>query len=293
MKAETAVIPVAGWNIHTEHYRSPQADRTFLLVNGSLSTTASFAQTVRYLYPRFNVVLYDAPYAGRSKAYNVSGVCLGKEREADILLGLIERFSADYLMAFSWGGIAALMALTRRPPTVEKAVIASFAPTFNEAMLDYLRRGLEHLRRADRERVAGLVNATIGQHLPALYKRYNRRHIVGLDLHEYVQMHAHIRQMLDLEARDYCRDFATIDIPLLFVNGERDAYTPPADARRFAALIEDSRFATIANAGHFLDMEHKRACEATRDAILGFLRPAATKPGPLQPLRPTMQALAG
>ncbi|TRX75907.1 alpha/beta fold hydrolase [Pseudomonas mangiferae] len=275
MKPETAVIAVAGWNIHTEHYRSPQADKTLLLVNGSLATTASFAQTLRYLYPRFNVVLYDAPYAGRSKACNVSGVCLGKEREADILAGLIDHVRADHLMAFSWGGIAALMALARRPRTVTRAVIASFAPTFNDAMLDYLTRGLEHLRQGDRERVAGLVNATIGQHLSALYKRHNHRHIASLDLHEYRQMHAHIQQMLDLESRDYCDAFTAIDIPLLFVNGERDAYTPPADARRFAAYIDDSHFATIDNAGHFLDMEHKRAWEATRDAVLGFLDTSA------------------
>ena len=67
MRPETAIIEIHGqYRIHTEFYGNPAAQQTIILVNGSLSTTASFAQTVKYLQPHYNVVLYDQPYAGQS-----------------------------------------------------------------------------------------------------------------------------------------------------------------------------------------------------------------------------------
>ena len=55
MKAETAVLDIQGqYRVYTEFYRADCAERTIILVNGSLSTTASFAQTLRYLHPHFN-----------------------------------------------------------------------------------------------------------------------------------------------------------------------------------------------------------------------------------------------
>jgi pimeloyl-ACP methyl ester carboxylesterase len=71
-----------------------------------LATTASFAQTVRNLHPQFNVVLYDQPYAGKSKPHNRQERLITKETEAHILLELIEHFHADHVMSFSWGGAA-------------------------------------------------------------------------------------------------------------------------------------------------------------------------------------------
>ena len=71
MRPEIAVLDIQGqYRVYTEFYRADAADKTIILVNGSLATTASFAQTVKNLHPQFNVVLYDQPYAGRSKAHN-------------------------------------------------------------------------------------------------------------------------------------------------------------------------------------------------------------------------------
>ena len=61
-----------------------------LLVLLALATTAAFAQTVRYLQPHFNVVLFDEPYAGQSKQYNSNRRPITKEQEASILLELID-----------------------------------------------------------------------------------------------------------------------------------------------------------------------------------------------------------
>lgn len=104
MRPQTQVVTIdRKYKVHTEFYGNPQASRTIILVNGSLATTASFAQTVKYLQPQFNVVLYDQPYAGRSKPHNDHSRPITKETEAEILLELIEHYQADYLSSFSWG----------------------------------------------------------------------------------------------------------------------------------------------------------------------------------------------
>ncbi|UTW07008.1 alpha/beta fold hydrolase [Pseudomonas benzenivorans] len=280
MKPAIAVVDVQGnFKVHTEFYASPTARKTIILVNGSLATTAAFAQTLKYLHPQFNVVLYDQPYAGQSKAHNSNVRPITKEDEAYILLELIERFKVDYLQSFSWGGVPAMMALSQRPARLEKAVITSFSPLLNAPMLDYLQKGLISLQAVDGVGLGHLVNNTIGKHLPSLFKRFNHRHISSLDEHEYRQMYAHVNQVVHLENHCQMECLAAIDIPLLFVNGEHDEYTSPQDVRLFAEHLDDCQFATVDNAGHFLDMEHKTAWTQTRDVLLGFLQgPALREP---------------
>lgn len=273
MRPETAVVEIQQHRVHTEFHANREARQTIILVNGSLATTASFAQTVKYLQPHFNVVCYDQPYAGQSKAHNDCREFITKEYEAQLLLGLIEHYRADVVMSFSWGGVATLLALAERPARIQKAVINSFSPLLNASMLDYLHRGLDYLSACDRTNVGNLVNDTIGQYLPQLFKRYNFRHVSGLDEHEYQQMHFHICQVLKLSADSYMEKFAAIDIPLLFMNGELDIYTTPAEAKLFQQLIRDCEFRTIRNAGHFIDVEHKKAWQETQDALLTFLQP--------------------
>ncbi|PZW49221.1 alpha/beta fold hydrolase [Pseudomonas sp. URMO17WK12:I2] len=273
MKPAIAVIDVhRTYKVHTEFHATPSAQKTIILVNGSLATTASFAQTVKYLGTQFNVVLFDQPYAGQSRAHNRNDHCITKEDEAAILLELIDHYRAQYLMSFSWGGIASMLALSKRPPTLEKAIFASFSPILNEPMLDYLNRALVCLSREDGDQVGHLINTTIGKHLPSLFKRYNHKHTSRLSAHEYRQMNAHVQQVLRMQAHCHLDRLGGIDIPLLFINGELDEYTSVADARLMARYINDCHFATVSNAGHFIDMEHKSAWLQTQNALLAFLQ---------------------
>ncbi|WP_300634273.1 alpha/beta hydrolase [Pseudomonas sp.] len=273
MRPEIAVLDMQSqYRVYTEFHRADAAEKTIILVNGSMATTASFAQTVKSLYPQFNVVLYDLPYAGRSKIHNRHEQMLTKEVEGQILLELIERFAADHVLSFSWGGIAALLALAQRPKRIEKAVISSFSPVINTPMRDYLERGVDYLGNLDRDRVGHLVNTTLGKHLPSLFKRFNYKHVSSLAEHEYGQMHFHISQVLGSDRLCYLNAARQIDIPVLFLNGEWDEYTSAEDARLFGQHITDSSFSTVQATGHFLDMEHKAACRDSREAVVGFLK---------------------
>lgn len=275
MRPEIAVLDIQGqYRVYTEFYRADAAEKTIILVNGSMATTASFAQTVKNLHPQFNVVLYDQPYAGKSKAHNLHEKMLTKEVEGQILLELIDHFAAEHVMSFSWGGAATMIALAQRPRRIEKAVISSFSPVVNEHMRDYLERGVDYLGKLDRDRVGHLVNNTIGKHLPSLFKRFNYRHVSTLAEHEYGQMHFHISHVLNSDRLCYLKAAKQIDVPVLFMNGEWDEYTAASDAHLFAGHVQHSTFSTLRATGHFLDMEHKAACRDSRHALIGFLKPA-------------------
>ncbi|MFJ2363921.1 alpha/beta fold hydrolase [Pseudomonas sp. NPDC087697] len=275
MRPEIAVLDIQGqYRVYTEFYRADAAEKTIILVNGSMATTASFAQTVKNLHPQFNVVLYDQPYAGKSKAHNRHEKMLTKEVEGLILLELIDHFAAEHVLSFSWGGAATLVALAHRPRRIEKAVISSFSPEINEHMRDYLERGVNYLGSRDGDRVGTLVNSTIGKHLPTLFKRFNYRHVSSLAEHEYGQMHFHISDLLNSDRQCFLSAAEKIDVPVLFMNGEWDEYTAVDGARLFANHVQHATFSTLQATGHFLDMEHKAACRDSRNALLGFLKPA-------------------
>ena len=279
LKPEIAVLDIQGqYRIHTELYRCDNAEHTIILVNGSMATTASFAHTLKNLHPYLNVVLYDQPYAGKSKPHNPHQKMLTRELEAHVLLELIEHFDAQYLLSFSWGGTAALTALAATPRRIEKAVISSFSPLINAAMRDYLERGRHCLAARNRTQVGHLVNDTLGKHLPSLFKRFNFRHVSSLAEHEYAQMHFHIDQVLNNDQQGFLSATQGIDIPVLFINGQWDEYTVASDARHFARTIANSQFVSLENTGHFLDMEHKTASHISKNALLDFLQPT-----PLQP----------
>ncbi len=272
MKPEHEMVETLGlFRIHTHYYASPAPQGTVILVNGSLATMAAFAQTVRFLQPHFNVVLFDEPYSGESKAYNANQRPITKEQEAGILLELIAHFQADHLLSFSWGGASALLALSQRPPTIRKAILTAFSPLINSAMRGYLESGIDLLMNYERRKLALLMNETIGEHLPSLAKRYNFRHIISLADHEYQQMAFHISQLLTQDNHCYLMDSANIEVPLLFINGDLDRYTSPQDAHHFGRYIRDCSYATVSGAGHFLDMENKDAWQQTSNAVLGFL----------------------
>jgi pimeloyl-ACP methyl ester carboxylesterase len=275
MRPEIAVLDIQGqYRVYTEFYRADAAEKTIILVNGSMATTASFAQTVKNLHPQFNVVCYDQPYAGRSKAHNLHEKLLTKEVEGQILLELIDHFGAEHVLSFSWGGAATLVALSHQPRRIEKAVISSFSPVINAHMLDYLERGVDYLGQRDGDRVGHLVNSTIGKHLPSLFKRFNYRHVSSLAEHEYGQMHFHISDVLHSDRQCYLNAAKKINVPVLFLNGEWDEYTAAEDARIFGNHVAHSTFTTLQATGHFLDMEHKAACRDSQNALLSFLRPS-------------------
>jgi rhamnosyltransferase subunit A len=113
MPVQTAIVRLANsLHVHVERHIFHSDRDSVILINGALATTASFGQTIRYMSERYNVLCFDLPYAGRSRPHNKRSFLLNIDDEVDNLLELICRFKPGYLCSASWGGMAAMLALS-------------------------------------------------------------------------------------------------------------------------------------------------------------------------------------
>ncbi|WP_186202824.1 alpha/beta fold hydrolase [Burkholderia gladioli] len=290
MAIEKLVVPLPnGLKVYVEHHVFDPSYPTVILINGALATTASFGQTVRYLGERLNSICFDLPYAGQSRQHNTSKFVLTKDDEVEILLHLCERFSPSYLLSVSWGGVASLFALARGCPSVQRAVIASFSPFLNDAMIDYVTRARDHIAAGENLHAAQLLNDTVGRYLPRIMKLYNYRYLTKLPRDEQDQVAFHVNQILEMQPEKYLDEFTRIGCGVKFINGELDEYTTPAEVRRLGAYVRRAEFETIPKAGHFLDLEGRQQQESVRRAILGYFceeRGVTAKDGAFESLSP-------
>jgi rhamnosyltransferase subunit A len=272
MKTDAGITTVFGkYSIYFEYHRKDGAAKTVIMVNGALATTTSFSQTIRNLKDHFNIVLFDLPFAGRSRAHNTTNGILTKDDEVEILLHLIERFNVNYLVSASWGGVSSLLALAKRPASIEKAVILSFSPVINEPMYNYMADARRFLVERDISGAAQLLNSTVGKYLPRLLKAHNYQYLLSMVEGNEQQIMFHIDQIFELDQSQYVDIFTAIEVPVLFINGALDEYTTTQDVRSLAQYLRYSQFAVIPEAGHFLDLESTQARRAAGDFQKSFL----------------------
>lgn len=271
MPLETLVVTLPnGLKVYVEkHISNPEFD-SVILVNGALATTASFGQTIKYLGERYNSICFDLPYAGRSKSHNTREFVLTKEDEVEILLHLIDRFKPKFLLSVSWGGVASLLALSRTHTSVRRAAIGSFSPFLNAAMIDYVTRARDHIAAGENLKAAQLLNDTVGKYLPRMMKMYNYRYLSTLPVDEQHQVAFHVDQILAIRPDQYLSEFRNIGCGINFINGELDEYTTPEEVRSLGAHLRHAEFTTIAEAGHFLDLEGRKPMRQVRTAVLDF-----------------------
>ncbi|MBJ2064354.1 alpha/beta fold hydrolase [Serratia odorifera] len=267
MKPETEIVRVGEWQVYVERYIYPGVTESVICVNGALSTTLAFRNCVKNFKNRVNVILFDLPFIGKSRPHNRLSRPLPKSEEVVILHTLIEQYQPSYILSVSWGGLAALMALSARPSSIRKAVVASFSTRITPAMQNYIERAKMLLDERRNHDVATLLNDEVGKYLPGLLKQANHEHIKNLDHETYRQASFHIGQISSLRHEDYVEIFRKIETPIMFVNGERDEYTTAQDIREIGNYIRDCDFITVPEAGHFLDMESRPAAQCVSNVL--------------------------
>src|SRR5712675_3145237 len=101
MKSGTGVITLFGrYSVYVDYHKKEGANKTAIMVNGALATTTSFSQSIRNLRDHVNIVLFDLPFAGRSREHNTdASAILSKDDEVKILLYLIEHFKVNFLIS--------------------------------------------------------------------------------------------------------------------------------------------------------------------------------------------------
>lgn len=258
--------------VYVERIGNDPHRKTVLLVNGAMSTTASFARTSRCLAQYFNVLMFDLPFAGRSRPHNPSQMLVTKDDEIQILLKLVNHFEVNHLVSASWGGISSLLALSHNPPSIESSVVMAFAPSLNRAMLEYVQRAQRLIDLDDKSAIGHLLNETVGKHLPPRLKASNHQHMASLASAEYDQARFHINQVMLLGNGNYLNRLNEIDSHVHFINGLWDEYTTAQDARGFRQYLRNCSFSSLEGVGHFLDLESRTAADQVHRALLDQLQ---------------------
>ncbi len=261
----------SGHFIHAEHFRCLNSRGTIVMVNGAFATIASLHHTIRYLSQNYDVIAFDLPFSGSSYSLNQHHCVLSKEQEVEILLEVFEHFKPDYSISMSWGGVSMLLALAQHPKYIRRAVIGSFAPSLSVPMRDYLQRTMRLLSKREYSSCADLFNNTLGRTLPRRFKVLNARHLKHFANSAHEQIEYHIQHILDLEPTVYRRTISKINIPLMFINGALDVYTPSEKLRDLEFPLTTTRYEVVQGAGHFLDMESKALCNQMKILISDFL----------------------
>ncbi|WP_205962513.1 alpha/beta fold hydrolase [Paraburkholderia phosphatilytica] len=286
MSVEKLVVRVTKQlKVHVEMHRFHRDAASVILVNGALATTASFGQTVKYMGERYNVICFDLPYAGQSRQHNREPFVLTKDDEIDILLDVARLLEPKFMYSVSWGGLAALLALARERTSIERAVIGSFSPHLNVAMLDYVGSARDFLAAGNHMAAAQLLNDTVGAHLPRIVKLMNYRYLTALGAEYHEQILFHTEQILALDPRDWLDKLAAIDCRVKFINGDLDQHTSARDIRQIAPYVRHAQFATVPGTGHFLELEGREQAAAVRGEILSFFGEleSVAKPAPAFP----------
>ncbi|WJV55493.1 alpha/beta hydrolase [Prodigiosinella aquatilis] len=271
MAIEKSIVNYKSWNVYVEKHISNPDNETVIMVNGALSTTAAFKNTVKNLSGKFNIILFDLPFLGESLEHNDLSHVITKDDEVNILLNLIEVLEPQYIISISWGGLSSLLALSKKPGQIKKAVIASFSANLNDKMRNYVEQARACIHSKRFEDAAVLLNEEVGKFLPPLLKHINLKHLSALDEFAFQQVSFHIDQVLSLKEENYIDIFKKINAEVLFLNGEDDEYTTAEDIQKMGCYISNCQFNTVPEAGHFLDLENRKAAKRVAQAIISFL----------------------
>jgi pimeloyl-ACP methyl ester carboxylesterase len=227
-----------------------------LFVNGAISTMAALRWAESGL-SRFEIVAFDYPMVGLSRALNPDLHSLDRVRETEILLRLIDRFQPDFLLSQSWGGAAALWALSERPPSIRRAIVSSFSFEVSAPLQRLCERLIEHAAAGRRREGAALAVREVGAGLPPRLQQAYVDYFYTLDDQQLDYVLRQMRDVTSLSGECHRARLGRIDVPVLFGNGALDRITPPESARPFAECVAGGAFRTVSGAAHLLVIESK------------------------------------
>ncbi len=272
-----------GYSVHVERIVRPGAGRahSIVFVNGALATSRSFRWTIAGL-PGADLIFFDLPHVGLSRRHNLGRPAVGPDAEVAILQTIIQKYSPDCLASMSWGGFTALLALSKGPSSVKKAVIASFSDHVSRPLRNLLRDFDAILETREYSAGAQLLNATLGKFLPIAAKRANYAYLMGLGESERDYIKSRIEYVLRLNPAEFAGRIKDIRCNLLFLNGERDEFAPLSDLSDLVGMAGADHAVKLPGAGHFLAAECRTSLHMTATIVntyLGGETPRRAPPG--------------
>ncbi|WP_417606877.1 3-oxoadipate enol-lactonase [Oceanimonas baumannii] len=259
--------------VHLHYQLEGPAHLPLLVFSNSLGTDLRvWDPLLPLLANQFRFLRYD------KRGHGLSACPAGPYRlddHIDDLIGLLDSlgFEQVALCGLSVGGMIAQGVAARRPGLVRELILCNTAHKIGPA------QGWEDRIQAIRQHgIEAVADAVIERWLAAVFRQQRpqelalwRNMLVRTPVEGYVATCAAIRDA------DLTDSSARLTQPTLCVVGDQDGATPPELVQSTAALIPDSRFEVIANAGHLPCVEQPASLAALIIDFLGEYRPGLNR----------------
>lgn len=257
----TGTVHANGIDIHYVEAGSPDSPGLVLLHGGLLSTNPIWDQTpmsygtyLGVLAERFHVIAPDARASGRT---GHTGEQVSLSLLSDDVAALIAALGLDRpaVAGFSLGGMTALV-MAIRHPGVARAVVndAGFdvfdpdSPSFLK--LRQLFGGSDDATRADPDALEAAFSAD--PQGAAFLGMVKADQDAGGGPGHWRTYLKHFFEAAQHWPGYGFADFATIDVPVLALGGDRDDHSPPEDCVRGYRALPHGELAIMPNTGHLL-----------------------------------------
>jgi len=236
-----------------------------VLLNSMAADTSMWREQVNALSPHYRVMCMDWRGHGGSRneppPYSLD--MLADDVVAAMTAMEVER---PHLVGTSLGGMIGMVLAIERRVALRSLTVCSTLPRIEPAMAATWAE-LATLVQRDGVRKAA-VEATISRWFTPAYARTHpevvertRRMIAATTTDAYTGCIAAFRDL------DLLEELSRIDIPTLFMVGERDPASTPEIMRAMHERVRGSRFQVVPSAAHLPSLEQP---EAVNQALLGF-----------------------
>jgi pimeloyl-ACP methyl ester carboxylesterase len=271
-------MPSVRVNGITLHYiEAGSGPETIVFAHGLIMDSESYREQLRYFSDRYRVIAYDHRGHGRSEV-PTSGYDM--DTLASDAASLIEHLGGTvHFGGLSMGGFVGLRLATRRPELLRSLTLMA---TSADAL-----EGSNKARRAITAAVVRLFGfgPLARRIVPFMYGATYLGGSANFDWAvRYVSQlpRSLWRPMVAvMERPSVAHELARIALPTLVIVGDEDTLLPPEHSLRMAAGIPGAKLVRLPNTGHLITDENPNAANATIDAFLESLKPAASIPEPV------------
>ncbi len=237
---------------------APDAERTFIMIHGSLFNAATWDEVMADFATRGRVIAYDrAPYGLSEKLQPgdwTGAAPIGADASVARVTALMDALGVEraVLVGNSYGAVVAARAAAANPDRVEALVLGDAAVYVNENMPGWIMDlpQVQHLGPLMARTIGSsetFVKATWGapEAMPAerLAKTLIHTRAEGWDS-------AFFAYLQNWTTPDMDPVIASLTMPTLVVSGEKDGVVPLADSEKLFNALTGSDLAVLPDCGH-------------------------------------------
>lgn len=200
----------------------------------------------------FAVFRFDFRGQGESEGEQINMTVTGEEKDLNAAINFLRNkgFRKFGIVAASFGGGAASLFVGNNPSVIKGLVLWNAGIDYSSKINATTAWGKKYWGKPAFERADKFGFTEIG----------SSKYMAGKKLMDEIRTLKPFEKLIDL------------DLPMLFIHGNKDSYIPYSDSVKYSKLFKNARLVTIDGAEHGFHDDPKHADQADKAAIEFFLK---------------------